>query len=134
MTPASNKLRIDKWLWASRFFKTRALAAAAVESGKVLVNQVRVKPAKTVAVRDVLDIRLGQYRFEVEVLALSAKRGPASEAQKLYRESETSRMQRESLAAQLKAQPQPFTFKGRPTKRDRRVIERFKTETGDGGV
>ena len=125
MTITSDKLRIDKWLWAARFFKTRALAADAVESGKVLVNEVRVKPAKTVAAGDVLDIRLGQFRFEVEVLALSAKRGPASEAQKLYRESEASRAQREALAAQIKAQPQPFTFKGRPTKRDRRVIEKF---------
>ena len=122
---AEDKLRIDKWLWAARFFKTRALAADAVESGKVLVNEVRVKPAKTVAAGDVLDIRLGQFRFEVEVLALSGKHGPASEAQKLYRESEASRAQREALAAQIKAQPQPFTFKGRPTKRDRRVIEKF---------
>ena len=125
MTITSDKLRIDKWLCAARFFKTRALAADAVESGKVLVNEVRVKPAKTVAAGDVLDIRLGQFRFEVEVLALSAKRGPASEAQKLYRESEASRAQREALAAQIKAQPQPFTFKGRPTKLDRRVIEKF---------
>jgi len=125
MTITSDKLRIDKWLWAARFFKTRALAVDAVESGKVQVNETRVKPAKTIATGDVLDIRLGQYRFEVEVLALSAKRGPAPEAQKLYRESEASRTQRETLAAQLKAQPQLFTLKGRPTKRDRRVIEKF---------
>jgi ribosome-associated heat shock protein Hsp15 len=92
----------------------------------VLVNEVRVKPAKTVVAGDMLEIRIGQFRFMVEVLALSAKRGPAPEAQKLYRESETSRAQRAELAAQLKAQPQPFHFKGRPTKRDRRVIERFK--------
>lgn len=92
----------------------------------MLVNAARVKPAKTVGVGDGLDIRLGQYRFMVEVLALSARRGGASEAQKLYRESEASRMQREVLAAQIRAQPQPFHFKGRPTKRDRREIERLK--------
>lgn len=125
MIKETDKLRIDKWLWAARFFKTRALAADAVETGRVQVNEVRVKPAKTITVGDVLDIRVGQYRFEIEVLALSAKRGSAPEAQKLYRESEASRIQRETLAAQLKAQPQPFTLKGRPTKRDRRVIEKF---------
>lgn len=127
MIKETDKLRLDKWLWAARFFKTRALAADAVESGKVQVNEVRVKPAKTIIVGDALDIRLGQYRFEIEVQALSAKRGSAPEAQKLYRESEASRARRETLAAQLKAQPQPFTLKGRPTKRDRRVIERLKS-------
>ncbi|MDD5179956.1 MAG: RNA-binding S4 domain-containing protein [Gallionellaceae bacterium] len=126
MTGDNGKMRIDKWLWAARFFKTRSLAADAVENGRVLVNAARVKPAKTVGVGDGLDIRLGQYRFMVEVLALSARRGGASEAQKLYRESEASRMQREVLAAQIRAQPQPFHFKGRPTKRDRREIERLK--------
>jgi len=126
MTGETDKLRIDKWLWAARFFKTRALAADAVEAGRVQVNEVRIKPAKTITVGDALDIRLGQYRFEVEVQALSAKRGSAPEAQKLYRESEASRAQREALAAHLKAQPQPFTLKGRPTKRDRRVIERLR--------
>jgi ribosome-associated heat shock protein Hsp15 len=125
MTEETGRLRIDKWLWAARFFKTRALAADAVESGKVTINEARAKPAKTIAAGDRLDIRIGQYRFEVVVLALSAKRGPAPEAQKLYRESETSRAQREALAAQLKAMPQP-AFKGRPTKRDRREIERFR--------
>ena len=125
MTDGADKLRIDKWLWAARFFKTRALAADAVEAGRVMVNEVRVKPAKAIAAGDMLDIRAGQYRYEVEVLALSGKRGPAPEAQKLYRESEASRAQRETLAAQLKLMPQP-AFKGRPTKRDRREIERFK--------
>ena len=120
------KHRIDKWLWAARFFKTRALAAAAVECGKVQLNEVRVKPAKAVAVGDSLDIHLGQYRYLVEVLALSNKRGSAPEAQKLYRETDESRQRREAIAALLKAQPQPFHLKGRPTKRDRRVIERFK--------
>lgn len=133
MTSEAEKLRIDKWLWAARFFKTRSLAADAVETGKALVNGVRAKPAKTIAVGDMLEIRAGKFRYEVEVLALSSQRGPASEAQKLYRETDDSRAQRETLAAQLRAQPQPV-FKGRPTKRDRRKLENFKAEVKKGGV
>ncbi len=129
----NGKLRIDKWLWAARFFKTRSLAADAVESGKVLVNGARAKPAKTIAASDMLEIRSGKFRFEVEVLALSSKRGGAPEAQKLYRETEDSRAQREAIAAQLRAQPQPV-FKGRPTKRDRRKIEQFETKGKPGSV
>jgi ribosome-associated heat shock protein Hsp15 len=125
-TPDSSKLRIDKWLWAARFFKTRALAVAAIESGKVLLNDVRIKPAKTVAVGDVMSIRLGPYTFEVDVIALSDKRGPAPQAQKLYRETEAGRIKREALAAEIKAQPKPSELKGRPTKRDRREIDQFK--------
>lgn len=125
----SERFRIDKWLWAARFFKTRSLATAAVECGKVLLNEARVKPAKTVAPGDMLDIRIGQLQFVVEVLALSNKRGSATEAQKLYRETEESRQRRLAIAALLKEQPPPFRFKGRPTKRDRRVIEKFKKET-----
>lgn len=122
----TEKFRIDKWLCAARFFKTRSLAADAVECGKVHVNEVRVKPAKTVSAGDMLTINIGQKQYVVEVLALSNKRGPAAQAQKLYRETEASRQRREAIAAQLKSQPQPFFFKGRPTKRDRREIERFK--------
>jgi len=122
------KYRIDKWLCAARFFKTRSLAADAVECGKVHVNQVRVKPAKAVVEGDMLTINIGQKQYVVEVLSLSDKRGPASEAQKLYRETEASRQQREAIAAQLRAQPRPFFFRGRPTKRDRREIEKFKRE------
>lgn len=125
----SEKFRIDKWLWAARFFKTRALATAAIECGKVLVNKARVKPAKAVAPDDMLDISMGQIQFVVEVLALSSKRGPASEAKKLYRETDDSRQRRLALAALLKEQPPPLRFKGRPSKRDRREIERFKKET-----
>ncbi|MFA5824402.1 MAG: RNA-binding S4 domain-containing protein [Gallionellaceae bacterium] len=122
----NTKLRIDKWLWAARFFKTRALAVDAIECGKVLVNETRVKPAKAITAGDTLAIRLGPYLFEVEVLALSDRRGPAPQAQKLYRETEAGRLKREALAAEIKAQPQPSELKGRPTKRDRREIERFK--------
>lgn len=125
-TEDGSKLRIDKWLWAARFFKTRALAVAALECGKVLVNETRVKPAKAIAPGDTLAIRLGPYLFEVEVLALSDKRGPAPQAQKLYRETDEGRSKREALAAELKAQPKASELKGRPTKRDRRDIERFK--------
>lgn len=128
MTEENDKLRIDKWLWAARFFKTRSLAAEAIESGKVTINETRVKPAKSLCVGDHLDIRLGQYTFEVVVQALSSKRGPAPQAQKLYRESDESRARRAEIAANLKALPQP-AFKGRPTKRDRREIERFESET-----
>lgn len=124
-TDEPGKLRIDKWLWAARFFKTRSIAADAVDSGKALLNGARVKPAKTVAVGDELSIRIGPFFYRVAVLALSGKRGPAPEAQKLYRETDESREQRAALAAEFKAQPEPG-HKGRPTKRDRRVIERFR--------
>ncbi len=122
----SEKFRIDKWLCAARFFKTRSLAADAVECGKVHINQVRVKPAKAVAVGDMLNINIGQKQFVIEVMALSNKRGPAAEAQKLYRETDASRQRRETIAAQIKEQPRSFIFKGRPTKRDRREMEKFK--------
>lgn len=132
MIEDNGKLRIDKWLWAARFFKTRSLAVEAVESGKVTMNEVRIKPAKAVGAGDRLDIRLGQYHFEIEVLAISNRRGPAPEAQKLYRESDESRARRAEIAANLKALPQP-TFKGRPTKRDRREIERFESGAKKSG-
>jgi ribosome-associated heat shock protein Hsp15 len=125
----SERFRIDKWLWAARFFKTRSLAAAAVECGKVLINNARTKPAKAVASGDILDIRIGQLQFVVEVLGLSSIRGPATEAQKLYHETADSLQRRLAITALLKEQPPPFRFKGRPTKRDRREIERFKKET-----
>jgi ribosome-associated heat shock protein Hsp15 len=122
----TEKFRIDKWLCAARFFKTRSLAADAVECGKVHINEARVKPARNVAVGDMLSISIGQKHFVVEVIALSNKRGPAAQAQLLYRETEDSRQRREAIAAQLRLQPQPFFFRGRPTKRDRREIERFR--------
>jgi ribosome-associated heat shock protein Hsp15 len=120
------KLRIDKWLWAARFFKTRSLAADAVENGKVMCNNVRIKPAKPIGVGDRLNIRVGKFEFEIDVLALSNKRGPAPQAQKLYRETEASLQKRAALVAELKAQPEPPTTRGRPTKRDRREIDQFK--------
>lgn len=123
----SAKLRIDKWLWAARFFKTRSVAIAAIESGKVEVNETRVKPAKTIDVADLVAIRLGPYTFVVEVLALSDKRGPAPQAQKLYRETEDSIKRREELAFQRKAQAQHETREGRPTKKERRDIDKFKS-------
>ncbi len=121
------RARIDKWLWAARFYKTRALAVAALENGRVLVNGVRVKPAKALNVGDMLAIRMGPYTHEVEVLGLSGKRGPAPEAQKLYRETEESKAKRAALAEQLKAQQQYSVLKGRPTKKDRRDIEKVKS-------
>ena len=127
-----DKLRIDKWLWAARFFKTRSLAVEAIECGKVLVNDVRVKPAKAIGMGDMLSIRLGPYQHVVEVLALSSKRGPAPQAQKLYRETEESCKKREVLATELKAQPTPGFLRGRPTKRDRRVIEKFRKNVKNG--
>lgn len=130
MTDSDEKLRIDKWLWAARFFKTRSLAVDAVEAGRVTMNEARIKPAKTIGVGDRLVIRIGQYHFEVEVLGLSNKRSAAPIAQKLYCESDESRARRAEIAANLKALPQP-TFKGRPTKRDRREIERFNEKSGE---
>lgn len=126
MNEDSTKLRIDKWLWAARFFKTRSLATDAVEGGKVHLNGVRVKPAKAVSAGDTLEIRIGFFQFIVVVCGLSPRRGPASEAAKLYQETEESRSAREALAAQLKAEAvHGEERQGRPTKRDRRHIVRF---------
>ena len=107
------------------FFKTRSLAADAIERGRVTLNAHRVKPAKVVAVGDMLTIRIGNVQYVIKVLALSNQRGSATQAQQLYSETDESREQREILATRLKAQPQPFFTKGRPTKRDRREIERL---------
>jgi ribosome-associated heat shock protein Hsp15 len=124
----TSKMRIDKWLWAARFFKTRSLAIEALDSGKVLVDEARVKPAKAIDVGNLLAIRLGPYTFVVEVLGLSDKRGPAPQAQKLYRETPESIKKREEMAFMRKAQAQEVQRgEGRPTKKDRREIERFKS-------
>jgi len=120
-------IRIDKWLWAARFFKTRSLAAAAVAGGKVKVNGERVKAAKAVRLDDELSIHVGPYEYGVRVLGLSARRGPAPEAALLYAESAQSKAAREKLAARLSAERIYDSHeKGRPTKRARRQIIRFK--------
>jgi ribosome-associated heat shock protein Hsp15 len=121
------RVRLDKWLWAARFFKTRALAAEAVEGGKVQVNGDRPKRARPLQVGDEIRVRLGPYEHTVTVRALSARRGPASEAAGLYEETAASRTAREALAIQLKSLHAVFgPDKGRPTKKDRREIERLK--------
>jgi ribosome-associated heat shock protein Hsp15 len=121
------RVRLDKWLWAARFFKTRALAAEAVEGGKVEVNGDRPKRARPLQVGDEIRVRLGPYEHTVRVRALSARRGPAAEAAGLYEESEASKAKREELAIQLKSLHAVFgPDKGRPTKKDRREIQRLK--------
>jgi ribosome-associated heat shock protein Hsp15 len=123
----SERVRLDKWLWAARFFKTRALAAEAVEGGKVEVNGDRPKRARPLQVGDELRIRLGPYEHIVTVRALSDRRGPATQAAGLYQETEASRSAREARALQLKSLHSLFgPEKGRPTKKDRREIERLK--------
>ncbi len=119
--------RIDRWLWAARFFKTRSLAAQAVDGGKVHVNGTRVKRSKTVTVGDEITISKPPFEHVVIVEGLSEHRGPAAQAQQLYRETEASVAQRERLRTQLKYQPSvSYEGKGRPTKKDRREIERLK--------
>lgn len=121
-------VRVDKWLWAARFFKTRSLAARACELGRVQAKNQLVKPARDVSVGDMLHIKTEGGEFEVEVLLLSDVRGPASVAQTLYRETEESRALRAKVAEQRRA---GMTFtpapQGRPSKRDRRRIIQFRT-------
>jgi ribosome-associated heat shock protein Hsp15 len=117
-------MRLDKWLWAARFFKTRALAVEAIEGGRASVNGERVKPAKELRLGDAISIRRAPFEFAIVVKALSDKRGPAAVAATLYAETEESRARRAALAAEMKAQPQP-RFKGRPTKKTRRDYERW---------
>ena len=121
------RVRLDKWLWAARFFKTRALAVTAIETGKVEVNGERAKRAKQLQIGDELQIRLGPYHYVVTVRAVSERRGPAAVAAQLYSESEEARKAREAMQVQVKAaQSVPGYDRGRPTKKDRREIERLK--------
>jgi ribosome-associated heat shock protein Hsp15 len=124
------ELRMDKWLWAARFFKTRSLASRACELGRVHANGQLVKPARDVRVGDMLRIKNDSGDFEIEVLVLSELRGPASIAQTLYRETEASRESRLKAAEQRKAMPRFETApETKPSKRDRREIARLRGRT-----
>ena len=131
-TSAPGRVRIDKWLWAARFFKTRSLAAEAVAAGKVEVNEERTKPAKLIQLGDTVSVRLGPYLHVVHVRGISERRGPASVAATLYEETPESLTARAKLAEQHRMAPAAFVYeeKGRPTKRDRREIDRFRDEHG----
>jgi ribosome-associated heat shock protein Hsp15 len=120
-------VRLDKWLWAARFFKTRTLAADSIDAGRVEVNGDRVKRSRAVTVGDTVRIRKPPFEQIVEVLGESEQRGPASVAATLYVETEESRKAREVLAAQMKALGPPvFREKGKPDKKDRRAIDRWR--------
>ena len=122
-----NTVRIDKWLWAARFFKTRALAAKACELGRVQLKGQPVKPARELHVGDMLRVTTDSGDFDIEVLGLSEVRGPAPVAQALYRESEESKEARAKAAAERKAMHQWEQLPaGRPSKRDRRRIIQFR--------
>jgi ribosome-associated heat shock protein Hsp15 len=131
-SPSEGRVRIDKWLWAARFFKTRSLATDAIAAGKVEVNGERVKPAKLLQLGDEVSVRLGPYLHVVHVRGLSERRGPATVAATLYEETAASIAARAKLAEQLRMAPAAFVYeeKGRPTKRDRREIDRFRDEHG----
>jgi ribosome-associated heat shock protein Hsp15 len=122
-----DSIRIDKWLWAARFFKTRAQASKACDLGRIVSNEIVAKPAREVRVGDKLEVKNEGGDFQIEVLALSQMRGPAAVAQTLYRESDASKAARAQLAAERKAMrefaPLP---EHRPTKRDRRRIIQFR--------
>ena len=125
---ASVTIRLDKWLWAARFFKTRGLAQQAIEAGRVLVDGERVKVARALRAGEGVTVRVGDQEQCVEVLVLSEQRGPATVARTLYRETPESLAKREALALQRRLAPEPAWAieQGRPTKRDRREMERFQ--------
>lgn len=124
---AESAVRLDKWLFAARFFKTRAAASQAISAGRVDVNGAPAKPAKALAVGDRLRVRKPPFAFLVRVLVLSGQRGPAKQAALLYEEDPEGKAARERLARQLRIAPTPaYEGKGRPTKRDRRELERLR--------
>jgi ribosome-associated heat shock protein Hsp15 len=123
----SEGVRIDKWLWAARFFKTRTLATDAVDAGKVRLNGDRIKPARSIKVGDTLDIDNGATEWEVLVRDLSEVRGSAPVAQKLYEETAVSIVKRHNEAERRALFREPSTsIKGRPTKRDRRLLDKSR--------
>jgi ribosome-associated heat shock protein Hsp15 len=120
------RMRIDKWLWAARFFKTRSLAADALEKGRVRIGGVRVKPAKDVRVGDRVEIDIERITWQVQVLGICEVRGPASVAQTLYAETPDSQAKRAADLERRKTFREPAAeLQGRPTKRDRRVIDKL---------
>jgi ribosome-associated heat shock protein Hsp15 len=123
LAPATDAVRLDLWLWAARFFRTRALAKHAIETGKVEVGGQRAKPSRSVRVGDALQVSRGEEVFLVNVLGLSDDRGPASVAQQLYAETEASRAQREQARALRKAERNGYQApESKPDKRARRLI------------
>ena len=120
-------MRIDKWLWAARFFKTRSIASHACELGRIELREQLAKPSREVKIGDLLRIKNDTGEFQVEVLALSEIRGPATVAQTLYRETEESKQLRLKMAEERKMMPVFERFRdGKPSKKDRRVIDRFR--------
>lgn len=120
------EIRIDKWLWAARFFKTRSLAAEAVSGGKVEIDGARARPSRAVRLGSQISVRRGPYEWVVIVKGMAKNRGPASQAQLLYEETDESMRRRQEIAAQLKLErPPEFDAPGRPSKKDRRVMQRF---------
>ena len=129
--PSEPPMRLDKWLWAARLFKTRSLAAKALDGGRVDVNGERAKRARHVTVGDVVRFRRGPFEYRLIIRALSERRGPAKEAATLYEEDPMAKRARETLALQMKSMPTAFCDgKGRPTKKQRRDLERFKGTLG----
>ncbi|PTD95999.1 RNA-binding S4 domain-containing protein [Pseudothauera lacus] len=127
--PTLPRTRLDKWLWAARFFKHRSGATEAVDGGKVRLNGLAVKPSREVKPGDMVEITVGEQHFVVTVRAIADKRGPASVAQTLYEETPESRARRELQREQRRLAPPPGAdLHGRPTKRDRRRIERFRSD------
>jgi ribosome-associated heat shock protein Hsp15 len=117
-------MRLDKWLWAARFFKTRSLAQQAIEAGRVKLAENRVKPAHTLKVDDAVSVRVGELEWHVRVMQLSDKRGPAEQARKLYEETAESRAERDRRIDLRRWGAEPAAgLKGRPTKRDRRRLD-----------
>jgi ribosome-associated heat shock protein Hsp15 len=123
---ADGRTRIDKWLWAARFFKTRSLAADAVDSGKVLLNGARVKPAKGLKVGDELLVRTPGFEYTLHVAELSDRRGSATIAARLYSETEESRSKREAAKQDGSSRDPGAAVRGRPTKRDRRNLTKVR--------
>lgn len=124
-----SETRIDKWLWAARFFKTRSQATEAVSGGKIEINGESAKPSKSVKPGDRIRVRLGPIEYHLTVKAIGDRRGSAPAAQALYEESEESRTTREKIAAQRRFASAPaYEEKGRPSKKDRREMDRWKRD------